>query len=63
MSLRINQNVLAIRTQGQLAQTSNRLEKSVEKLSSGLRINRASDDADGLAISEKLRRQIRGLSR
>ncbi|HNV71529.1 MAG TPA: hypothetical protein PKO06_17625, partial [Candidatus Ozemobacteraceae bacterium] len=63
MSLRINQNVLSIRTQGQLAQTSNRLEKSVEKLSSGLRINRAADDAAGLAISEKLRRQIRGLQR
>ncbi len=63
MSLRINQNVLATRTQGQLAQTATRLEKSVEKLSSGLRINRASDDAAGLAISEKLRRQIRGLSR
>ena len=63
MSLRINQNVLSIRTQGQLAQTSDRLEKSVEKLSSGLRINRAADDAAGLAISEKLRRQIRGLAR
>ena len=40
-----------------------RLEKSVEKLSSGLRINRAADDAAGLAISEKMRRQIRGLNR
>ncbi len=63
MSLRINQNVLSIRTQGQLAQTADRLEKSVEKLSSGLRINRAADDAAGLAISEKLRRQVRGLQR
>lgn len=63
MSLRINQNILSIRTHGALAQTSLRLEKSVEKLSTGLRINRAADDAAGLAISEKLRRQIRGLSR
>ncbi|MBU1109184.1 MAG: hypothetical protein KKB51_21075 [Candidatus Riflebacteria bacterium] len=46
-----------------LSATSSRLEKSIEKLSSGLRINRAADDAAGLAISEKLRRQIRGLSR
>ncbi|HNV69541.1 MAG TPA: flagellin [Candidatus Ozemobacteraceae bacterium] len=63
MSLRINQNVLAIQTQGMLSSTSGRLEKVVEKLSSGLRINRAADDAAGLAISEKIRRQVRGLSR
>jgi flagellin len=63
MSLRINQNVMSVRTHGQLSGTSGRLEKSIEKLSSGLRINRASDDAAGLAISEKLRRQVRGLSR
>ena len=62
-SMTINQNVLSLRTHGQLAQTSSRLEKSIEKLSSGLRINRAADDAAGLAISEKLRRQVRGLSR
>lgn len=61
--MRINQNVLALQTQGTLTGTNTRLEKSVEKLSSGLRINRASDDAAGLAISEKLRRQVRGLSR
>ncbi|MFZ2956821.1 MAG: flagellin [Candidatus Ozemobacteraceae bacterium] len=61
--MRINQNVLSIRTENTLANTSARLEKSIEKLSSGLRINRASDDAAGLAISEKLRRQVRGLSR
>ncbi len=61
--MRINQNVLAIRTHGQITQTNDRLDKSVEKLSSGLRINRAADDAAGLAISEKLRRQVRGLSR
>ncbi|MBU1109289.1 MAG: hypothetical protein KKB51_21600 [Candidatus Riflebacteria bacterium] len=63
MSLRINQNVVALSTYGNLTQTSNRLEKSIEKLSSGLRINRAADDAAGLAISEKMRRQIRGLNR
>lgn len=63
MSLRINQNVLAISTYGSVSQTSTRLEKSIQKLSSGLRINSAADDAAGLAISEKMRRQIKGLSR
>jgi len=63
MSLRINQNVLSIKTYSNLVQTNSRLEKSIEKLSSGLRINRAADDAAGLAISEKMRRQIRGLNR
>ncbi|PKL46713.1 MAG: hypothetical protein CVV42_15595 [Candidatus Riflebacteria bacterium HGW-Riflebacteria-2] len=63
MSLKINQNVLAISTYGAVNQTSARLEKSIQKLSSGLRINSAADDAAGLAISEKMRRQIRGLSR
>lgn len=63
MSLRINQNVVSLSTYGNLNQTSNRLEKSIEKLSSGLRINRAADDAAGLSISEKMRRQIRGLNR
>ncbi|EKD80946.1 MAG: hypothetical protein ACD_39C02082G0001, partial [uncultured bacterium] len=63
MSLRINQNVVSLSTYNNLTQTSNRLEKSIEKLSSGLRINRAADDAAGLSISEKMRRQIRGLNR
>ncbi len=63
MSLRINQNVLSIQTYSSLSQTNNRLEKSIQKLSSGLRINSAADDAAGLAISEKMRRQIRGLNR
>ena len=63
MSLKINQNVLAVGTYSTVSQTSSRLEKSIQKLSSGLRINSASDDAAGLAISEKMRRQIRGLSR
>lgn len=63
MSLRINQNVLSLRTYGTLSETSDRLSKSIQKLSTGLRINSASDDAAGLAISEKMRRQIRGLDR
>lgn len=63
MSLRINQNVLSMQTYSNLTQTNSRLEKSVQKLSSGLRINSAADDAAGLAISEKMRRQIRGLNR
>jgi len=63
MSLSINQNVLSLKTHSTLSSTSSRLEKSIEKLSSGLRINRAADDAAGLAISEKMRRQIKGLSR
>jgi flagellin len=63
MSMRINQNVLSQSTYASLSQTTNRLENSISKLSSGLRINSAADDAAGLAISEKMRRQIRGLER
>lgn len=63
MSLRINQNVMALRTYGSVSEASSRLGQSIEKLSSGLRIVGAADDAAGLAISEKMRRQIRGLSR
>ncbi len=63
MSLRINQNVVALSTYGNLNNTSSRLEGSIQKLSSGLRIGKAADDAAGLAISEKMRRQIRGLDR
>jgi flagellin len=61
MSLRINSNVEAFNAHRQLVGTSDRAAKSMERLSSGYRINRASDDAAGLAISEKLRGQIRGL--
>ncbi|MBF0545317.1 MAG: hypothetical protein HQM08_12835 [Candidatus Riflebacteria bacterium] len=61
--MRINQNVLSIQTESTLSQTQDRLSKSIQKLSSGLRINSASDDAAGLAISEKLRRQINGLNK
>src|SRR5574344_1909050 len=63
MSMRINQNVLSQSTYSSLSQAGNGLENSISKLSSGLRINSAADDAAGLAISEKMRRQIRGLDR
>ena len=61
MSLRINTNVEAFNAHRQLMSTSDRLGKSMERLSSGYRINRAADDAAGLAITEKLRGQITGL--
>ena len=61
MSLRIQNNVEAFNAQRQLISNSDRLSKAMEKLSSGYRINRAGDDAAGLAISEKLRGQIGGL--
>jgi flagellin len=61
MSLRINNNVEAYNAHRQLVGTSAKLAKAMEKLSSGYRINRAADDAAGLAISEKLRGQISGL--
>jgi len=57
----INTNIAALDAQRNLLATSNVLQKSVERLSSGLRINRAADDAAGLSISEKLRSQIAGL--
>ena len=62
MSLRIQNNVEAFNAQRQLVGNSDRLGKAMEKLSSGYRINRAGDDAAGLAISEKLRGQIGGLA-
>ena len=62
MSLRINNNIEAFNAHRQLTATSGNVQKSMERLSSGSRINRAADDAAGLAISEKLRGQIRGLS-
>ncbi len=60
--MRINNNLMAMNTQRQLNVNDNNTAKSIEKLSSGFRINRAGDDAAGLAISEKMRSQIRGLS-
>ncbi len=59
--MRINHNIAAMNTYRQLSNNTGATSKSLEKLSSGLRINRAGDDAAGLAISEKMRGQIRGL--
>jgi flagellin len=59
--MRINHNISAMNTHRMLASNTGAAGKSMEKLSSGLRINRAADDAAGLAISEKMRNQIRGL--
>lgn len=60
--MRINHNIAAFNTYRQLAANNTESGKSLEKLSSGFRINRAADDAAGLAISEKMRGQIRGLA-
>ncbi len=60
MSLMISTNVMAINAQHLLAANSAKYSKALERLSSGLRINRAADDAAGLAVSEKLKAQIRG---
>ena len=57
----INHNIAALNTHRQLGANTGASSKNLEKLSSGLRINRAGDDAAGLAISEKMRGQIRGL--
>jgi len=62
MGLSVNTNVAAINAYRNLSATQNDLSKSLEKLSSGYRINRAADDAAGLAISEGLRSQISGLT-
>jgi flagellin len=62
MGLRIQNNIEAFNTHRQLTATSASASKSMEKLSSGYRINRAADDAAGLAISEKMRGQIGGLA-
>jgi flagellin len=61
MGLSINQNIAAVNSYRNLSNTQNDLSKSLEKLSSGFRINRAADDAAGLAISEGLRSQVGGL--
>ena len=60
--MRINHNIAALNTYRQLTINNTAGSKSLEKLSSGYRINRAGDDAAGLAISEKMRGQIRGLN-
>jgi flagellin len=61
VGLRINQNIAALNAYRNLSVTDNQMGKSLEKLSSGFRINRAADDAAGLAISEGLRSQVGGL--
>ncbi len=62
MAMIVQHNMSAANTNRQLGISTNALSKSTEKLSSGYRINRAADDAAGLAISEKMRSQIRGLN-
>ena len=59
--MRIQHNIAALNSYRQLSGNNNALSKNLEKLSSGYRINRAGDDAAGLAISEKMRAQIKGL--
>ncbi|NLE01779.1 MAG: flagellin, partial [Fibrobacter sp.] len=60
--MRINHNINSMTTTSSLYKTNRAMASSLEKLSTGLRINRSSDDAAGLAISENLRSQIRGVS-
>ena len=59
--MRINTNIMALNAQNKLSVNQGKVEKSIQKLSSGMKINSAADDAAGLAISEKMRAQIRGL--
>jgi flagellin len=58
--MRINHNIAAMVTQGAMFKVNREVSRSLEKLSTGLRINRASDDAAGMAVSEGLRTQVRG---
>ena len=61
--MRINHNIGSMITQNALGVNNKELGKNLEKLSTGLRINRASDDAAGLSVSEQMRTQVRGLNR
>ena len=61
--MRIQHNIMSLNAHRQLGNNNNAVSKSLEKLSSGFKINRAGDDAAGLAISEKMRAQITGLTR
>ena len=63
MSMVVMHNIPALSAYNTVNRTSSSLQKSIQKLSTGLRINSAADDAAGLAISEKMRAQIRGLDR
>ncbi|OOC39612.1 hypothetical protein SU70_02640, partial [Thermosipho melanesiensis] len=60
--MRINHNISALNAWRSIGQTNMSMSKTLERLSSGLRINRAGDDAAGLAISEKMRGQIKGIN-
>jgi len=62
MAIRVNTNIASLNAQRNLANTNQMLNKTLERLSSGLRINRAADDAAGMAVSEKMRTQVRGFS-
>jgi flagellin len=62
MALRINYNFESISAQRNLSQTQSSFFRAIEQLSSGMRINKAADDAAGLAVSEKLKNQVRGLN-
>ena len=59
--MRIQNNIAALNAHRQLGGNNSAVSKNLEKLSSGFRINRAGDDAAGLAISEKMKSQIKGL--
>ena len=61
--MRVYQNIPALFAYNSVSATNAALQKSINKLSTGLRINSAADDAAGLAISEKMRAQVRGLDR
>lgn len=61
--MKINHNIAALVANNNLAKTTNKMSSSLEKLSSGYRINKAADDAAGMAISQKMHTQIRGLER
>jgi flagellin len=61
--MRIYHNINSLVTQNSLSANENALSKSLERLSTGLRINSAADDAAGLAISEKMRAQTKGLDK
>lgn len=61
--MRINHNISAMITQTSLSNAGSAMGKNLEKLSTGLRINRSSDDAAGLSVSEQMRSQVRGLNR
>ena len=63
MAMVIQHNIPALQSYNIVNNTSNQLQKAIQKLSSGLRINSAADDAAGLAISEKMRAQVRGLDK